>query len=106
MSAMTSTLPPPTHAHDQFVVSHGKSGALGVFTAAEPMVLRRGKKVVVLTSRGVEVGVVLCPATLRQARILGAVSCGTLLRTITAGDHVKRDELRTVEQGVFETSRA
>ena len=64
--------------HDQFVVSHGKSGALGVFTAAEPLPLRRGQAVILQTNRGIEMGRVLSPATLRQARILGATSAGTL----------------------------
>ena len=92
--------------HDQFVVSHGKSGALGVFTSAEPLTLRRGQAVIVQTSRGIEVGTVLCPATLRQARILGATSSGPLLRRVTRDDEAKREELAEIGQRLFETSRA
>jgi hypothetical protein len=107
MSALTST---PVHltpkSHDQFVVSHGKSGALGVFTATEPTALRRGQSVLVQTARGIEIGAVLGPATLRQARILGASSAGALLRSLAPEDEAKRGELRATEQRVFETSRA
>ena len=93
-------------AHDQFVVSHGKSGVLGVFTAPEPLPLRRGQAVLVQTNRGVEIGAVLCPATLRQARILGATSSGSLVRCLTLGDEATRDGLQAIEQHLFETSRA
>jgi cell fate regulator YaaT (PSP1 superfamily) len=107
MSAWTATpVPVAPKPHDQFVVSHGKSGALGVFTAPEPMLLRRGQSVVVQTARGIEIGAVLCPATLRQARILGAASAGPLLRNLTLDDEIQRDKLRAIEQRVFETSRA
>jgi hypothetical protein len=92
--------------HDQFVVSHGKSGALGVFTADEPLTLARGQAVLVRTNRGVEIGAVLCSATLRQARILGAISSGPLLRRLTVDDEARRDELAEVEHRIFETSRA
>jgi hypothetical protein len=92
--------------YDQFVVSHGKSGALGVFTSAEPLVLRRGQRVLVQTTRGIEIGAVLCPATLRQARLLGAVSSGPLLRCLTAGDEAHRSILETIEQQIYDASRA
>jgi len=92
--------------HDQFVVSHGKSGALGVFTSSEPLILRRGQKVLVQSNRGVETGSVLCPATLLQARLLGATSSGSLLRDLTCEDEAQRDSLADIEQRIFETSRA
>ena len=57
---------------DQFVVSHGKCGAVGVYTASEPLALRRGQHVVIETERGLEIGTILCPASLLQARLLGA----------------------------------
>src|SRR5205085_809109 len=89
-----------------FVVSFGKSGALGVFTADEPMILRRGSAVIVQTDRGVEIGMVLCPASLRQARILGATSSGQLLRRVTPADDARRADIADLEQRIFETSRA
>jgi hypothetical protein len=97
---------PGVRAHDQFIVSFGKIGALGVFTAAEPLMLRRGQAVIVQTSRGVEIGTVLCQATLRQARLLGATSSGPLLRLVSTEDEARRDERAEFERRIFETSRA
>jgi cell fate regulator YaaT (PSP1 superfamily) len=91
--------------HDQFIVGFGKSGALGVFTSAEPLLLRRGQAVIVRTPRGVEVGTVLCQATLRQARLLGATSSGELLRTASVDDEAGHEERIAFERHIFEKSR-
>jgi len=99
-------LPNPVAAHDQYLVSFGKSGAVGVFTAAEPLTLKRGTRAVVQTSRGIEIGAVLHPATLRQARLLGAVAGGTFLRPCTSDDLSKRAEQVRIEQSLFDWSRA
>ena len=97
---------PGERAHDQFIVSFGKIGALGVFMAAQPLMLRRGQAVIVQTSRGVEIGTVLCQATLRQARLLGATSSGALLRLVSVDDEARRDERAEFERRIFEASRA
>ncbi|MSQ95470.1 MAG: hypothetical protein EXR98_13055 [Gemmataceae bacterium] len=102
---MISALPATESIH-RFVVSHGKGGALGIFTAADPMPLRRGQAVVLHTLRGIEIGSVLCPATDRQALLLGATSAGHLLRRVTSEDRSQREEQATLEQQIFETSRA
>lgn len=94
------------NTRDQFVVSHGKSGAVGVFTAPEPLTLRRGQPVVLQTFRGVEVGTVLCPASLLQARVLGATSSGALLRPLSADDEASRADRALVEQELFDLSRS
>jgi cell fate regulator YaaT (PSP1 superfamily) len=60
----------------------------------------------VQTDRGLEIGAVLCPATLRQARILGAISSGPLLRGVTREDEAKRKERTELEQRIFDISRA
>jgi hypothetical protein len=91
---------------DQFVVSYGKSGALGVFTSSEFLILRRGQRVLVKTSRGAEIGAVLCPASIMQARLLGAISSGDLLRCVNADDEVHRDRRAEIEQRLFDASRA
>jgi cell fate regulator YaaT (PSP1 superfamily) len=93
-------------SHDQYLVSFGKSGAVGVFTAPEPITLRRGSRAIVQTSRGIEIGTVLHPATLRQARLLGAVAAGTFIRPGTAEDLAKRQEQSRIEQTIFDASRA
>jgi hypothetical protein len=107
---MNATLSAPAevavNAHHRFVVSHGKGGALGIFTSAEPLSLRRGQRVIVQTQRGAEIGAVLCAANDRQALLLGATAAGQLLRRLTSGDESRRDELITRAQQVFETGRA
>jgi len=107
MSARLS-MPPvlATETHDQFLVSHGKSGVVGVFTYTEPLALRRGEHVIVQSSRGVEIGSVLCPASLRQARLIGSTSSGQLLRRATHDDQIHRDQQAEIEQTIFSTSRA
>ncbi len=71
---------------DQFVASFGKDAALGCFTASGPLTLARHDRVLLQTPRGLEIGAVLGPATLRQARLLGAHVRGDLLRPLTAAD--------------------
>jgi cell fate regulator YaaT (PSP1 superfamily) len=92
--------------HDQYIVSHGKSGFLGVFTAAEPLTLARGQGVIVQTTRGAEFGSVLAPASLWQARLLGAVSAGSLLRGADEADHARRRDLAEREQQIFEAAQS
>jgi hypothetical protein len=91
---------------DQFLVSHGKSGVVGVFTADGPLALPRGCEVVVHTSRGVEIGKLLGPATIRQARLIGASSAGTLVRQLTIEDRTRRESLAQTESRLFEACRA
>jgi hypothetical protein len=93
MSALPSLAPlPALDAAEQFLVGYGKSGAVGVFLAPGPLALRRGT--------------LLGPATLRQARILGAVSAGALLRRATPADERRRAEQAARAEAVFATSQA
>jgi cell fate regulator YaaT (PSP1 superfamily) len=105
-----SVLPPvpplnELEATDQYLVGYGKSGALGVFMAGSPLTLRRGMSVIVRTPRGVELGHVRGPATLRQARVLGAVASGELLRCATAADEDQRACLAQRAEQLFASSR-
>lgn len=91
---------------EQFLVSFGKGGAVGVFNAPAPLVLPRGTSVVVQTARGTEMGAVLCSATVRQARLLGAASFGTLLRCTDAADAERQRSLTALGQAIFDAARA
>jgi hypothetical protein len=106
MSAIPPALTGVAAAHDQYIVSHGKSGAVGVFTAPEPLALKRGHIVLIETSRGIESGAILCAASLRQARLLGATASGTLVRPFTPDDESVKQRHDQLEQAIFETSRA
>jgi hypothetical protein len=88
-----------------YVVSHGKSGGLGSFNTREPLLLRRGHRVLVDGPRGREIGTVLCPANVRQSRSLGAVASGTIVRPVTAADDATLKRLRVQEQQLFEAAR-
>lgn len=101
----------PDHEHsdwcgpDQFLVNHGKSGVLGVFTAAEAISLPRGRRVIVRTRRGVEIGTMLGPATFRQASLFGSASRGELLRPANTEDDARRAELTSRAQELFGVAR-
>jgi hypothetical protein len=90
---------------DGYVVSHGKSGGLGHFTAPVSLALRRGDRVIIDSPRGREIGTVLCPANARQSRILGAVASGAIVRPFTPDDDMVLNHLRETEQRLFEASR-
>jgi hypothetical protein len=92
---------------DQFVASFGKDAALGCFTAAGPLRLARHDRVLLQTPRGLEVGEILGPATIRQARLLGPAVRGQLIRPLSSADHstIERmtalaDELLTASERV------
>lgn len=86
----------------EYLVSH-TSGAVGRFTAA--LALGRGERVVVTGGRGLELGVVLCAATPRHARLLGDTEVGRVLRRTTAADEAEARRLRTLADRLFEDGR-
>lgn len=90
---------------DQYVVAFGKSGGLGCFTVVEPLDLVRGDRVVVQTPRGIELGDVLGPATLRQARLIGAQASGDILRRATEDDRSIVPQLQQQADELFAASR-
>ena len=92
---------PPEH----YLVSHGKSGGLGSFTTQVPCLLRRGDRVIIDSPRGREVGTILCPANIRQARILGAVASGAILRPFAPADEITLLRTRALEERLFEAGR-
>ena len=101
-------MPPPLHdqLHDQFVVSYGKTAAVGVFSADEPLPLSRGARVLLKTPRGLEAGTVRCPATIRQARLLGATTSGALLRPLSSGDEADSRRREALADALCDASRA
>ncbi|HYV35773.1 MAG TPA: PSP1 C-terminal domain-containing protein [Gemmataceae bacterium] len=89
----------------EYLVNHGKTGTLGRFLCESPESFGRGDRVVVQGERGLSVGVVLCEATPRHARLLGGAGLGQLLRRLGPEDEVARSTLQAREQEIFETSR-
>jgi len=68
------------------LVSYGLAGDFGRFRARSPLELRRGRRVVVRTPRGTEIGQVLRPSDERVVRWLPNTSVGDLLRLTTDDD--------------------
>jgi hypothetical protein len=85
----------------EYLVSYGKSGAFGRFAPATALGCLRGDTVVVQSQRGLELGVVLCPATPRQARLLGKACVGVLLRQATPQDTAAAGRLDALGQLLF-----
>jgi hypothetical protein len=106
MSApLTAPVAIATDERDQFVVTHGKSGVIGVFTMTEAVVFKRGDRVLVQSGRGLEIGVVLGPATVHQARLFGATSSGILLRAVVPQDDTRLVELKAREEVIYDAAR-
>lgn len=91
---------------DQFVASYGKSAAVGVFACDQPLPLTRGARVLLRTPRGVEAGTVRCPASIRQARLLGATASGDLLRALSADDELEERNRMSRADALCEAARA
>ncbi len=91
---------------DQYLVSFGASGGLGCFTVQEALTLERGDRVVLRTPRGLELGEVRGPATLRQARLVGALAAGEIVRRFTTQDEAERAQRRTLAEHVFAACQA
>jgi cell fate regulator YaaT (PSP1 superfamily) len=89
----------------EYLVSYGKSGAVGRFATRPQLACARGDRVVIESSRGQEVGVVLCPASDRHQRLLPDANVGQLLRHVNADDEPALASLRQREQRLFEESR-
>jgi cell fate regulator YaaT (PSP1 superfamily) len=77
----------------EYLVSYGSAGYFGRFRPTGLFACRRGDRVVVRTHRGVELGTVLCPATVGHAQLLGGRPAGQLLRPASADDEHAADRL-------------
>lgn len=102
---MTAPLDPvdgATELSDQFIASFGKDAAVGCFTAAGPMTLARHAAVLLETPRGLEVGRIMGPATIRQARLLGGQVRGDLVRALTSDDETTITEMSLLGQRVLD----
>jgi cell fate regulator YaaT (PSP1 superfamily) len=70
----------------EYLLSYGCLGDFGRFHSARPVNCRRGQHAVVHSHRGVELAVVLCPATPGHAHYLPNTTVGPLLRLATPED--------------------
>src|SRR5438132_669878 len=90
----------------EYLVSHGNAGAIGRFVPTEPLSCSRGDRVVVRTSNGLELGVVLCAANPLHAALLENSERGELLRLATAEDDKIAAGVRVRAEQLFQDARS
>jgi hypothetical protein len=69
-----------------YLVSYGEAGEFSCFRPAAARPYARGDRVVIRTSRGIELGTVLCTATAHHAAFISRTPQGELLRPASAVD--------------------
>jgi cell fate regulator YaaT (PSP1 superfamily) len=89
-------------ATGEYLVSYGTSGEFARFRPVAPAEYRRGDRVVVRTSQGLELGVVMCPAQAEHSPFLSRTALGELLRRVTEIDEKQADQAQRLGQRVFD----
>jgi cell fate regulator YaaT (PSP1 superfamily) len=90
----------------QYIVRYGLQRTLGAFSVKGQLCISRNSEVIIRSDRGMEWGLVLCPATERTTEYLGKEEVnGRLLREVTEQDRDQWDEIRKQEQAAFEGAR-
>ncbi|HEV3263128.1 MAG TPA: PSP1 C-terminal domain-containing protein [Gemmataceae bacterium] len=89
----------------EYLVSYGHSGDFARFRCGADAAYRRGDRVVVRSHQGLELGVVLCPATDGHARFLNRTARGELLRMAGGEDERAAEQSRRRGQHMFEDGR-
>jgi len=87
------------------LVRFGAMGHVGKFRVHESNGVSRGDRVIVQSSRGLEVGEVLIAAGGDSRLLAGQPDSGAVLRAMTADDRVAADVLRRGQQRAFESCR-
>jgi cell fate regulator YaaT (PSP1 superfamily) len=81
----------------EYLVSYGRAGDFGRFRPAEHFPIRRGDRVLIRTENGLEIGVVLCPASAGHAQFLSRTALGEILRP--AGEEDEQAARLQAERG-------
>jgi hypothetical protein len=93
---------PAERPADRYVVRYGLMRLVAEFAARAPQRLLRTTSVIVRSSRGVEWGEVLCPASERTATYLEShESIGKILRLANDDDARQRDDVYRQERDEF-----
>jgi cell fate regulator YaaT (PSP1 superfamily) len=90
----------------QYIVRYGLQRSLGAFSVKGQHSLARNTEVILRSDRGMEWGLVLCPATEETSGYLGSTeSKGRLLREATDQDRILWEEVRAKEKEEFQGAR-
>jgi cell fate regulator YaaT (PSP1 superfamily) len=88
-----------------YLVNFGRAGDFSRFRTTVPAAFQRGDRVVVRTHQGVELGVVMCPASPDHARYLSDKGAGELLRHATPEDEQAAADLVGRSGRLFDDAR-
>jgi cell fate regulator YaaT (PSP1 superfamily) len=89
----------------EYLVSYGNLGDFGRFRAPVPLACRRGQKLVVRSPRGLDLGVVMCPARDGHLRMLASAGVGDILRPATEADLQAAARYRRQSLGLSDSAR-
>ncbi|MFO0914617.1 MAG: regulatory iron-sulfur-containing complex subunit RicT [Pirellulales bacterium] len=89
----------------KYIVRHGSMRFLGVFTTRGSDTFARGNQVVARTSRGVELGEVLCEATDEALQHVNSPGTGQILRLATTDDQNEMSHLAARQRDEFALCR-
>ncbi len=87
----------------KYVVRYGAMRSLGVFAVRTNQTMNRGEKVVARTSRGLEVGDVLCEATDDAVEQIKNPDNGQILRKLSSDDASELEHIQLKSREEFET---
>jgi cell fate regulator YaaT (PSP1 superfamily) len=90
--------------HD-YLVSYGCAGDFGRFHPVKPFACRRGDRAVIRTTRGLELGSVLCPTAPGHAQFLPNTTVGHLLRIAGPDDIEAARGMQARGEDVFAEGR-
>jgi hypothetical protein len=89
----------------EYLVSYGTAGDFSRFRTVAATAYQRGDRVVVRSPQGIELGVVLCPATEGHGRFLSRTALGELLRLATPEDEATAANIRARSQSLFDDAQ-
>jgi bacterioferritin-associated ferredoxin len=89
----------------EYLVNYGSSGDFGRFRPVSGGTYRRGDRVVIRNPEGLDLGVVLCPATPGHARLLSRTALGELLRPAAPEDEEAVTVMRDRANRIFDDGR-
>ncbi len=98
----------PEQEITHYVVRYGTMRLLGDFEAKRQVTFSRNDEVVVRSERGIEWGIILCPATKQTATYLGSAKAtgGRILRAASDEDRRSRQENSNREKAFFQQTVA
>ena len=87
--------------HDSVLARHGLTRLVGVFALPPGLTVERQSRVILRTERGLESGVVLCPATPDAVRAATDPTRGQVVRPVNAQDEKRLSDLVGIHDREF-----